>query len=68
MLEKYVSARSFKGFGEGRRGVGVGGEGGGAVGCCGGGRWEQLMVDDFPDTVRFLMGGVGWLSNGHDFM
>ena len=46
----------------------MGGEGGGAVGCCGGGRWEQLMVDDFPDTVRFLMGGVRWLSNGHDLM
>ena len=38
------------------------------MGCCGGGRWEQPMVDDFPDTVRFLMGGVRWLSNGHDLM
>ena len=56
MLEECILARSFKGFGEGRRRRRRGG------------RWEQLMVDDFPDTVRFLMGGVGWLSDRHDFM
>jgi len=51
LSEEYVSARNFKGFGEGRR-EREGGLGGG----------------DFPDAVRFLMGGVGWLSNGHDLM